>query len=234
MKQFSLNLLPEKADANLTSDGLLDHLSRQIESYNNEHSRLKDLELKYLEMMINRLSDYEPEKTAHVYDEYEESMGYHDGLIMAMVEFHSLSKSITTCRKAINSNDINKVALSFYLLGNQTNKIESGFYGDLKEEMINAYNSKKKQIKYLNEKKETERFFKFFAQSIAKSAWTNDSTIRITMMADHVLANFNRKGNEPFKGKKIRDFIPTIETIKKWIREIAPSQASKPGRDSKI
>lgn len=233
MKQFQLDLFPEKSDSNLSSDDVLDHLADQIESYNNEFFRIRDLELKRLEEINNLVSNYNPEKLTQAYDESKESRDYQDGLIRAMSEFHSLSKSISICRKAINSNNINKIALSFYLLGNHTNKIKSGFYGDIKEEMISAYNSKKKQIKHLNEKTETEHLLKFFAQAIAKKTWNDDSSIRITMMANHVLAKFKRRGNESFKGKKVEDFIPTIGTIKKWIREVAPDQASNPGRESK-
>lgn len=232
MKKFSLKLLPEKTDADFSSDDLLDHLTNQVTSYNDEHLRIIDLSKKFHER-INELIQTNPEKIKETHEEFEKVREYHTELIRALSEFEKLSNAVSFCREASNSKCIDEIALSFYLLGINSSTIESGIYGALKDEMTSAYNSKKKQVKSLDDRKETERFFKLFSKTIAKEAWIDSSSIRITTMAEHVLSKLNQKGSEPFKGGKFRDSIPTIGTIKKWIREVAPTQASARGRPSK-
>lgn len=232
MKKFSLKLLPEKTDADFSSDDLLAHLTNQLNSYNKESQDIIELVDNHHARVMDLLKT-NPEKLKQLDDDFKETNEYHFELITAFSEFKKLSNAILKCREASLSKDINETALSFYLLGIQSSTLKSRSFGVSREKMMSAYKSQQKQIKSLSDKNSTERAFKFFSKSIAQEAWIDSPSIRITTMAEHVLAKLNKKGNEPLNGGKFRDFIPKIGTIKTWIREIAPEQASARGRPSK-
>jgi hypothetical protein len=232
MNKISLKLLPEKTDDSFSSEDLLGHLTNQVTSFCNEQKMFIDL-IEKSQGIVNEMLLSVPEKAKVISEEIKAIRKHYSESIRAVSEFEKLSNAISFCREASDSKNIDEVALSFYLLGINSSTIESGIYGDLKDEMINAYHSKQKQVKSLNDKKETVDFFKLFSKFIASEAWVDSPSIRITTMAEHVLARLNKKGSEPFKGGQFRDSIPTIATIKKWIREIAPAQASARGRPSK-
>lgn len=232
MKKFSLKPLPEEVDIDFSPDDLLAHLTNQLNSYNKENLDIIDLvDNHYVKAM--ELLETNIEKFKQLNDEFKETKEYHFELIAVYSEFKKLSNAILRCREASLSKDINEIALSFYLLGIQSNFLESGSFGISKEEMMSAYKSQQKQIQSLSNKNSIERSFKLFSKSIAREAWIDSPSIRITTMAEHVLAKLSQKGSEPFERGTFRDYIPKIGTIKKWIREIAPEQASARGRPSK-
>ena len=61
------------------------------------------------------------------------------------------------------------------------------------------------------------------ARELAKNAWSIDGTLRMGEVSDRVRDQLAIEGRKEYRSKSIRD----------WIRDIAPAEASKPGRSRK-
>jgi hypothetical protein len=228
MKKLPFNLLPKQTTDNISVNDILKNLEDQITFYNEEGERLHALIMNQYEKVYaalkNNVSLEEhklvSEEMANLYDPYWD-------LVVADKTINLLSKSADRCRDVIKSKGLDEIALSFYLLGINANALSTGVYDDAKEEMFKAYVNQQKQLEALENKHHAYDSMKRQSHIIAQEEWKENPTIRITMMAEHTLAMLRKKY------VKSLGSLPTLGTIKNWIREIAPPQASVRGRPSK-
>jgi hypothetical protein len=228
MKRLPFTLLPKQTTDDISVNDILKNLEDQITFYNEEEKRLHALimnQYKKVDAALKNNVSLEEHKLVS-----EEMANLNDSywdLVVASQAINLLTKSIDRCRDVSKSKGLDEIALSFYLLGINANALSTGVYDDAKEEMFKAYINQKKQLQALEDKHHANDSIKRQSHFIAQEEWKENPTIRITMMAEHTLAMLRKRY------VKSLGSLPTLGTIKNWIREIAPPQASVRGRPSK-
>jgi transcriptional regulator with PAS, ATPase and Fis domain len=228
MKKLPFTLLPKQTTDNISVNDMLKNLEDQITFYNEEEKRLHVLIMNQYKKLDTARKNNVSLQERKLMD--EEMFNLYDSfldLVDASQTINLLSKSIDRCRDASKSKALDEIALSFYLLGTNANALSTGVYDDAKEEMFKAYVNQKKQLQALEYKHHVNDSIKRQSHSIAQEEWKENPTIRITMMAEHTLAMLRKRYVRSLGS------LPTLGTIRNWIREIAPPQASVRGRPSK-
>lgn len=90
-------------------------------------------------------------------------------------------------------------------------------FPDIRKQVITAFrqeNAKKANAKYDEARS--------FARDTARKSWEEDRTTRIGEMAEYVRDRLREGGMQ----------TPTKDTARKWIKDLAPEEASRPGRPS--
>ena len=153
------------------------------------------------------------------------------------------NRKLTELRNLIDSakdytkiNHVDLIASTFYFLGRVAKDLETGFYEEKAQELLQAQAESLKgkiNIHILNAPKQSTIGM---ARELAAEKWSNDPNIRVGEMADLLYSKlytfFQSKDSQ--EGTELLNTLPDKPSqIKNWIREIAPPEAQRRGRPPK-
>ena len=162
-----------------------------------------------------------------------QSMQYFNAVKAGEVDnrWHALQYFVTSAEKALESDDVISIAMAFIALGEA---IEALQHPASKEsiKMIGALIEKNKKDWPLREINIKKRHLKDIAKKFAQDQWDMDieKKLRLTQMCEQVWPKLVDAAHE----NNLTDQLPKgSESIKDWLRPIAPKYAKKGGRPKK-
>ena len=145
------------------------------------------------------------------------------------LELEWLADNLEAARQALKDGDIGRACRSFFDIG----YLVGGFFmptADGMEPMIDLASEALKRRQPLYERHMKDKYLRQIAQKLAINAWAADveDLILIGKMAESVKSDLKAMGGE------IEKSLPRqTNTIKGWIRPVAPDYAKLPGRPRK-
>jgi hypothetical protein len=143
--------------------------------------------------------------------------------------WNSLADTATEALVAITTEDPREIASAFYNLGQSSERLLHPSI-DKRIEHSAAYIEKLKSEKKLKEHTLKRNFLKEVIQDKALKRWATDTDkdFRLAEMSQLLLQEAQDIARE------IDTEVPTkVDTLKPWLREVAPEYAKKPGRPKK-
>jgi hypothetical protein len=148
------------------------------------------------------------------------------------IEWSYLATNLDKAEEALATGDIQHAALRFFWVGQCSSITRLPTWKghiDLLDKAMKRAEQKRKQERGIRSSTKSKRGLQDLAREIAKEYWDAGSKLRIGAMAQQIYADLFSMNDE-----EIRKHIPERpETIKDWIRSVAPAWASHPGRESK-
>lgn len=192
----------------------------------------------------NKLIEFDPNIILdHLFNEIEEARTKASGLYDIFL-LDNLESQANVCKKHLDSNNTNKSAITFFLLGRLAHELESEVNDHTMAEYKKSFAITQKTTANFTEKTDIQRGVREFTQKLAKSYWLANPGHRTGEAAENIfdqvcsflLAGKNKETDPDKKAVWLKryDALPQeAKGIRTWITEVAPDSAKMPGRKPK-